>query len=154
MKNIFLFTMMLALSITITNANVIALIEVAPEIKAAFQRQFPGATLAAWEAVPNTNVYAVRFVNDNRTQLAYFTDEATYVGTLRLANLSQLPAAVTKAVSGLLKDSELLKAEELLIDDARSYFFETLKDGRKQVIEVKSSGKVVSIKKSSPSKNF
>ena len=106
----------------------------------AFTKEFPGATYAKWEPVKGYDLYSVRFYYENQGYLAYIDLAGEIVGSARLVTPNNLPFKVSQVIKQNYSDAQILKIEELTMENGLSYIFTMEHKGQRVVLRVYSDG--------------
>jgi hypothetical protein len=129
--------------------------KVSRQSKETFKREFPTAEYAKWEEINGSGVFLVRFVYDNQGFVAYFNEDVM-VASARLVRVESLPHRVSSVIRKQYADTQIIKIEELTMENTLSYFFTVENEKAKSLIRVNHDGTVQKIseerKKSSSKK--
>lgn len=116
-------------------------------VSQSFVNDFPAAQKASWQKTKN-NIYVARFVNNDRTQLAYYTHEGEFLGQGWYVGIGDLPAPLQKEA---LKGNKLESLQQVYLflspDGLPSYYFTFIKNGKKTIREVKADGETTTVLK-------
>jgi len=99
---------------------------VTPQAKESFKKAFPGALYATWETV-DAGVYAVRFVNNHQSAIAYYGEDGNPLGlgsVIALSQLSNLPASVQQTLQRSFHNYTIRSAQEWVLPTSRLYCFD------------------------------
>jgi hypothetical protein len=116
-------------------------------VSQSFVKDFPAAQKASWQKDKN-NIYVALFVNNDRTQLAYYTHEGEFLGQGWYVGIGDLPAALQKEA---LKGKRLEDLQQVYLflspDGLPSYYVTFIKNGKKTLREVKADGETTTVLK-------
>lgn len=112
-----------------------------------FKKQYPGALYATWEILKDNSTYAVRFVYNNQSLVAYYCEDGTYIGFARVAAIDKLPAKVKEALDSMFTDCKILSAQELVFFNKHLFYFDVFNKHEKLFISIYDNGKIKQKKK-------
>ncbi len=121
------------------------LYDATPQAKESFKNEYPDALYSKWETLQEGNVYAVRFVYNNQSLVAYYNEEGAAIGLARITSIDKLPAKVKKIITDNYPVSEVLNIQELIIEGKSSFYFDIASNNAKFFIHVSGMGKVKSV---------
>jgi len=129
----------LILTMAITTANA-APDPVSKQIQESFKKEFPNTQALAWNAVGE--FMRATFLLDGQRTEAYFSEDGTLQGSVRLLFFSQLPLAVMKAVEKRYQEPDALDVYEVTNDEGTSYRITLESQEKKYKIKVDANGNI------------
>lgn len=109
------------------------------QILNSFRKDFPHVSDARWESF--NNIYIASFKNNNRTQLAYYTDNGGFIGQLWNVELIDLPQGVQEAFLKNAIPSDVKSIYRFIKEEGYPKYYGTIvKEGKELIIEVDSYG--------------
>jgi hypothetical protein len=120
---------------------------VTPQAKKTLEKQFPGALYTHWEALKDDNMYLVRFVYNEKAQVAYITEEGTMVATIRSSNKESLPFMINETIGKRYSEFTIDKVEEMATPGDVSYLFWVQNKYKRILLRIYSDGSIHEIRK-------
>ena len=142
---------MLSLAISaalLTSATVFAA-DKAPgvSVKQAFTREFSQAKDVQWTTVNNGGVYQAKFIFNNESLQAFFTEEGEFLGTTRQVTKSQLPILVVTALEKQYPDTRVATIFEYSKTDGLAYYITLVNAKGGTIVKATGSGELSVYKK-------
>ena len=104
-----------------------------------FRKDFPLVSGARWESL--NNVYIASFKNNNQMQLAYYSENGTFIGQLWKVELIDLPQAVQEALLREAIPSDIKSIYRFIKEEGYpKYYCTVIKERKETLIEVDSYG--------------
>ena len=92
------------------------------KVKQAFISEFTQVKDVEWTAMNNQGVYQAKFIFNNETLQAFFTEEGEFLGTTRQITKSQLPILVASGLEKQYADSRVITIFEYSKKDGLDYY--------------------------------
>ncbi|MEO6313584.1 MAG: hypothetical protein ABIU63_04445 [Chitinophagaceae bacterium] len=137
MKKIFL-SLTLAAALLSSGATYAANNEPNVKVKQAFTTEFTQVKDVEWIPMNNEGVYQAKFIFNNETLHAFFTEEGDFLGTTRQILKPQLPILVATGLEKRYSDARVITIFEYSKKDGIEYFI-TLTTAKGSMI-VKATG--------------
>jgi len=139
MKRICLsLSLMLAIAVTATAANDPSAIS--KEVKAAFQKEFPGSEVLNWNSIGEYS-RAIFLLDGHRTE-AFFSEDGQLQGSIRCLFFNQLPLAVMKAVDKRYTAVDVMEVYEITNEEGTVYKLTLESQGKKFRIKIDPNGNI------------
>ncbi len=113
---------------------------ISKEAKAAFQQKFPTARFTKWEEIKNSNLYAVRFVFENESLMAYLDSDGIFIATARYVSQENLPYLVSRTLGKIAHDLAISQVEELTLLGELSYIVTANSKHKKVTLQIYPNG--------------
>jgi hypothetical protein len=110
--------------------------------KQSFEKEYPGALYARWEAMDNEAVFSVRFVYNNLSMVAYYDEAGSSVGCASIITVSNLPAPVQQKIASLFHAEEIVSVQQLQTGSDMMYYLEVEKNGQRLFFQVSGAGSI------------
>ncbi len=117
------------------------------QAKESFKKQYPDAVYAKWETLEDDNTYAVRFVQNNQSLVAYYMEDGSAIGFARVITIDKLPLKVKGAIENVFMDCKILVIQELVLQDKHLFYFDVINKEEKLFVGIYSNGKIKQKKK-------
>lgn len=114
--------------------------DINPVAEKNFKKEYSNALYASWEQIDKAGIYAVRFIYNNQSVVAYYNERGLKFAEAKLVQQNALPLKVRNRIGSLYKTEEIKSIQELIIYNRTCYFFETEKKGRRKMIGIHSNG--------------
>ena len=118
-----------------------------PQAKESFKSAYPGALYFKWETLDDGHIYAVRFVWNNQSLVAYYNEVGESIGLAKIISIENLPAKVKKTITDRYQASEILDIQQLTIDDKSSFYFDIVNSEGRFFIHISETGEIKSVYK-------
>ncbi len=119
--------------------------EATPQAKESFKKEYPDAMYSKWATLQDGRVYAVRFVYNKQSMVAYYNKDGKAVGLAKIILIDQLPAKVKKTITDRNPLCEILNIQELTIDGKSIFYFEIKSNYARFFIHISDKGKIKSV---------
>ena len=117
------------------------------QARASFEKQYPCALYATWETMEDNNTYAVRFVNNNQSFVAYYNEDGVTIGFARLITIDTLPEKVQETLSTVFIDYKVLSVQEVVVYNKHLFYFDIVNKEEKLFISINNNGRIKQRKK-------
>lgn len=141
MKKFFLAAVIFTASVAASFANPIEKAD--PKAEKEFNRQFAGATGISWSRT-SEGVLKVNFVWGGHSTVAYFNDQAEFVGSVRNMFFDQLPMIIVRAVDHKFKEPVVTEVREVSTEEGTTYSLSLEEGSRKFKVKFNSLGEMLS----------
>jgi Protein of unknown function (DUF2874). len=121
-------------------------------IKAAFDKQFAGASYIKWEKVRNNVLYQASFTFQGERFNVFYDNEGRLVASSRFIKAESLPLLVQQAIGRSYSSYTLLQVIELTQNEETSYLLTFVDDRVQLEVQAYSNGATYHLKKEK--KNF
>ncbi|HEX7844522.1 MAG TPA: hypothetical protein VF476_01910 [Chitinophagaceae bacterium] len=118
----------------------------APALKT-YSKEFPKGKYEQWERVEKTDVYLVRFVENEKGLVAYIKEDGSLLATARLVTRETLPLNIDRIIEKQYSNFQINKIEELITEGSVSYLFSMNDQKSKILLRIFSNGVQQRIKK-------
>jgi len=108
------------------------------KVRQAFSTEFTQAKDVEWTVMNKEGVYQAKFVFNNETLQAFFTEEGDFLGTTRQISQSQLPILVAAGLNKDYADARVVTIFEYSKKDGTEYYITLVT--KKGAIIVKATG--------------
>lgn len=116
-------------------------------VKQALTRQFSQAKDVEWTTVSKDGVYQAKFIYNNETLQAFFTEEGEFLGTTRQISKTQLPILVVSALEKQYADYRVATVFEYSKPDGLAYYITVVNTGGGMVLRAAGNGEISVFKK-------
>lgn len=113
-----------------------------PQAKESFKKEYPNAMYSKWETLQNGSVYAVRFVYNKQSLVAYYNEDGKAVGLAKIILIDKLPAKVKKTLTDRYPLFEILNMQELTMDGRSTFYLDIKSNYTRFFIHVSDKGKI------------
>lgn len=121
--------------------------KVAPQLKAALEKEFAGAQYVVWQSLKKHQLYHAKFIYNNEQVNAFFEQDGNLVAIGRHIATSALPLTVTKSLQANYAGFRLVEAMEYVRSGETSYVVSLENDKSRMVMEAYPSGNLYLFKK-------
>lgn len=113
----------------------------------ALNREFAQAKDVEWTKVGTAGVYQAKFIYNNETLQAFFSDEGEFLGTTRQITKSQLPILILTSLEKNYPDYRVSTVFEYSKTDGLSYYITVVSPKSAMVLKASGSGDISVYKK-------
>jgi hypothetical protein len=143
MKNICFMVAMAIITIAPLGAQKVSSDKIPATVINAFKAKFPGATKIKWE-IAEAKDYEAEFKLDGVEYSANFAQDGTWLETETEMEVSQLPQAVSQAITKDFAGFKIEEAEKTETSDHKTYYeVEISKDKETLEVQISTTGAIM-----------
>ena len=109
-----------------------------------FRKNYPGALYAVWETLYN-EIYAVRFIHNNQSSIAFYAADGDAIGFGKLLSpdkINSLPAAVQQTINQRFAAYTIRDVQEWVLQNKPLYCFTLAGPASKLFVGIDQAGKI------------
>ena len=119
--------------------------DITTQARESFKKEYPDAMYSKWETLQDGSVYAVRFVYNNQSMVAYYNEEGKAVGVAKIILIEKLPAKVKRTITDRYPVADILNIQELTMNGRSGFYFEIKSNCTRFFIHISDNGKIKSV---------
>ena len=117
------------------------------KVKQAFSSEFTQVKDVEWIAMDKEGVYQAKFIFNNETLQAFFTEDGEFLGTTRQVLKSQLPISVASGLEKQYGGARLISIFEYSKKDGLDYYITLTTDKGAMIVKATGNGEFSVYKK-------
>ncbi|HTE09596.1 MAG TPA: hypothetical protein VK645_01480 [Chitinophagaceae bacterium] len=117
------------------------------KVKQAFTNEFTQVKNVEWIIMDKEGVYQAKFIFNNETLQAFFTEEGEFLGTTRQVLKSQLPISVASGLEKQYGGARVISIFEYSKKDGLDYYFTLTTDKGAMIVKATGNGEFSVYKK-------